>query len=62
MTRPLINNEILKATPKEKDFTLHDYGGLFLLVRTSGKKLWHFRYQRPNSAAAQISALALTLP
>lgn len=44
---PLTNNEILKAKPREKDFTLHDGDGLFLLVKTSGKKLWRFRYQRP---------------
>ncbi|CAM4371768.1 MULTISPECIES: integrase domain-containing protein [Lelliottia] len=51
ITRPLTNNEILKAKPREKDFTLHDGDGLFLLVKTSGKKLWRFRYQRPNSAS-----------
>lgn len=50
MTRPLTNNEILKAKPQEKDFTLHDGDGLFLLIKTSGKKLWRFRYQRPNSS------------
>ncbi len=51
MTRPLTNNEILKAKLQEKDFTLHDGDGLFLLVKTSGKKLWPFRYQRPNSSS-----------
>ncbi len=51
MTRPLTNNEILKAKPQEKDFTLHDGDGLFMLVKTSGKKLWRFRYQRPNSSS-----------
>lgn len=49
ITRPLTNNEILKAKPREKDFTLHDGDGLFLLVKPSGKKLWRFRYQRPVS-------------
>lgn len=49
ITRPLTNNETLKAKPREKDFTLHDGDGLFLLVKTSGKKLWRFRYQRPGS-------------
>jgi len=42
ITRPLTKNEILKAKPREKDFTLHDGDGLFLLVKTSGKKLWRF--------------------
>jgi len=49
MTRPLTNNEILKAKPQEKDFTLHDGDGLLLLVKTFGKKLWRYRYQRPRS-------------
>ena len=35
LTRPLTNNEILKAKPQEKDFTLHDGDGLFMLVKTS---------------------------
>ena len=65
MTRPLTNNEILKAKPQEKDFTLHDGDGLFLLVKTSGKKLWRFRYQRPASRSRTNLSLgsypALTL-
>jgi len=46
-TRPLTNTEVLRAKATEKDLTLHDGDGLFLLVKTSGKKLWRFRYQRP---------------
>ncbi|ENQ2733097.1 tyrosine-type recombinase/integrase [Klebsiella pneumoniae] len=65
ITRPLTNNEILKAKPREKDFTLHDADGLFLLVKTSGKKLWRFRYQRPGSSSRTNLSLgsypALTL-
>ncbi|WP_438334412.1 integrase domain-containing protein [Edwardsiella tarda] len=65
ITRPLTNNEILKAKPREKDFTLHDGDGLFLLVKTSGKKLWRFRYQRPISGSRTNLSLgsypALTL-
>lgn len=65
ITRPLTNNEILKAKPQEKDFTLHDGDGLFLLIKTSGKKLWRFRYQRPNSISRTNLSLgsypALTL-
>lgn len=65
ITRPLTNNEILKAKPREKDFTLHDGDGLFLLVKTSSKKLWRFRYQRPNSTSRTNLSLgaypALTL-
>lgn len=65
ITRPLTNNEILKAKPREKDFTLHYGDGLFLLVKTTGKKLWRFRYQRPNSGSRTNLSLgsypALTL-
>jgi len=50
-TPPFTNNEILKAKPQEKDFTLHDVNGLFLLIKTSGKKLWRFRYQRPGRSS-----------
>ncbi|EGK9102362.1 tyrosine-type recombinase/integrase [Salmonella enterica] len=46
-TRPLTNTEVLRTKALEKDLTLHDGGGLFLIVKTSGKKLWRFRYQRP---------------
>ncbi|HAV8563392.1 TPA: integrase, partial [Escherichia coli] len=46
-TRPLSNTEVLRAKALEKDLTLHDGDGLFLLVKTNGKKLWRFRYQRP---------------
>lgn len=65
MTRPLTNNEILKAKPQEKDFTLHDGDGLYILIKTSGKKLWRFRYQRPESSSRTNLSLgsypALTL-
>ena len=59
---PLTNNEILQAKPLEKDFMLHNGDGLFLLIKTSGKKLWRFRYQRPKVEAARILVLAHTLP
>lgn len=48
-TRPLTNTEVLRAKAVDKELTLHDGDGLFLLVKTSGKKLWRFRYQRPNT-------------
>jgi len=46
-TRPLTNTEVLRSKADDKDLTLHDGDGLFLIVKTSGKKLWRFRYQRP---------------
>lgn len=46
-TRPLTNTEVLRAKADDKDMTLHDGDGLFLVIKPSGKKLWRFRYQRP---------------
>lgn len=46
-TRPLTNTEVLHAKADDKDMTLHDGDRLFLVIKTSGKKLWSFRYQRP---------------
>ncbi len=46
-TRPLTNTEVLRSKAADKDLTLHDGDGLFMVVKTSGKKLWRFRYQRP---------------
>lgn len=40
---------IKKAKPKEKDYTLPDGGGLQLLIKTSGSKLWEFYYQSPTT-------------
>ncbi|WP_149873089.1 integrase arm-type DNA-binding domain-containing protein, partial [Salmonella enterica] len=51
ITRPLTNNEILKAKPREKHFTLHDGDRLFLLAKPTGNKLWRFRYQRPATGS-----------
>lgn len=45
-TRPLTNTEVLRAKAIDKDLTLHDGDGLFMIVKTTGKKLWRFRYQR----------------
>lgn len=46
-TRPLTNTELSRAKATAKDLTLHDGNGLFLLVKTNGRKLWRFRYQKP---------------
>jgi len=48
-TRPLTNTEVSRTKAADKDLTLHDGDGLFLIVKTSGKKLWRFRYQRPTT-------------
>lgn len=48
-TRPLTNTEVLRSKATDKDLTLHDGDGLFMVVKTTGKKLWRFRYQRPTT-------------
>lgn len=64
-TRPLTNTEVLRAKADDKDMTLHDGDGLFLVIKTSGKKLWRFRYQRPTTKQRTMIGLgafpALTL-
>ena len=45
-TRPLTNTEVLRAKALEKDLTLHDGDGLFMIVKTSGR----------NSGAFAINA------
>lgn len=56
-TRPLTNTEVLRSKATDKDITLHDGDGLFMVVKTTGKKLWRFRYQRP--ATKQRTMLGL---
>ncbi|EGG5541641.1 tyrosine-type recombinase/integrase [Salmonella enterica] len=56
-TRSLTNTEVLRAKALEKDLTLHDGDGLFLIVTTSGKKLWRFRYQRPATKQRTMMGL-----
>lgn len=42
---PLTNIKVQKAKPQEKQITLFDGGGLFLLVTPTGGKLWRFKYR-----------------
>lgn len=56
-TRPLTHTEVQKAKALEKDLTLHDGDGLFLLVKTTGKKLWRFRYLRPGTNSRTMVSL-----
>ena len=49
LTPPLSASEVQKAKPAAKDYELFDGQGLTLFVRTTGKKIWRFRYKRPGS-------------
>jgi len=46
---PLTVLKIDKAKPKEKDYSLFDGNGLYLLVKASGSKLWRFKYRINNT-------------
>src|SRR3974390_957828 len=41
----LTNTQINQAKPRERDYKLTDYEGLFLLVCARGTKLWRFGYR-----------------
>jgi len=42
---PLSDLQVSKAKPKENDYKLSDGSGLYLLVTTSGGKLWRLQYR-----------------
>jgi hypothetical protein len=43
----LTDEQIIKAMPREKSYSLGDAYGLYILIKTNGSKLWRFRYSRP---------------
>ncbi|HHF6584870.1 TPA: integrase arm-type DNA-binding domain-containing protein [Haemophilus influenzae] len=49
LVKPLSITEINNAKPKEKDYSLSDGQGLFLLVKMNGSKIWRFQYYKPIS-------------
>lgn len=44
IVKPLSDIQIKNSKPKEKDYTLTDGDGLYLLVKNTGSKIWHYRY------------------
>jgi len=42
---PLSDIKIRNAKPKEKPYKLADGGGLFVLVKPTGSKLWQLKYR-----------------
>ncbi|MGD0022880.1 MAG: Arm DNA-binding domain-containing protein [Smithellaceae bacterium] len=45
LIKPMSEDTVRNAMPKEKQFALFDGGGLHLLVTPSGGKLWRFKYR-----------------
>lgn len=48
ITTPLTATEVRAARPAEKEYTLQDGNGLYLLVKPNGAKIWRFNYVRPG--------------
>ena len=48
---PLTDAKCEAAKARESDYTLFDGQGLHLLVKTNGKKVWRFKYSRPDGRA-----------
>jgi len=47
-TRRLTHTEVDRSKPQEKEYTLQDGDGLYLIVRPNGSKVWRFNYYRPG--------------
>jgi integrase len=47
---PLTAIQVERAKPQEKEITLFDGGGLYLLITPSGGKLWHLKYRHEGKA------------
>lgn len=55
--KPLSDAEIKRAKPKAKDYRLSDGGGLYLLVRHNGSKLWRLDYYRPSDKSRTTAGI-----
>lgn len=45
---PLSDTKVRNAKPRERAYKLFDGGGLYVEVMPDGRKLWRFKYTRPN--------------
>ncbi|WP_121143819.1 integrase arm-type DNA-binding domain-containing protein [Orbus hercynius] len=48
------NSEIQKSRSIDKELSLYDGDGLYVLIKPSDRKLWRFRYQRPDSGKRTV--------
>ncbi|OCG24714.1 integrase [Gilliamella sp. wkB108] len=56
ITTPLTDTQIRTTKPQNKDYSLSDGNGLYLLVKSNGSKIWRFNYYRPiNKIRSLIS-------
>ena len=47
---PLTDTAVRNAKPKEKPYKLGDSGGLYVIVRPNGSKLWRYKYRLGGKA------------
>lgn len=52
---PLTDSKCEAAKAKDKPYKLSDGGGLYLLVRPSGGKVWRIKYNRPNGQESTLT-------
>lgn len=55
--KPLSDTKCSSAKPKNKEYSLHDGDGLYLLVRPSGTKTWQFKYK--NKSTNKVTKLTI---
>ena len=55
--KPLSDLKIKKAKIKERDYQLGDTGGLYLLVKKNGSKLWQLRFTSPSTKKRNILSI-----
>lgn len=59
IARPLTSTEIDRAKPQEKDYSLSDGYGMYLLIKKNGTKVWRFQYYRPNTKKRALISLGI---
>ncbi len=52
---PLTDSKCEAAKAKDKPYKLSDGGGLYLLVRPSGGKVWRIKYNRPSGQESTLT-------
>ncbi|MDE2420892.1 MAG: integrase arm-type DNA-binding domain-containing protein [Gammaproteobacteria bacterium] len=52
---PLTDTKCDAAKPATKDYYLFDGGGLVLLVRSSGTRVWQYKFKRPNGKDGRMT-------
>ncbi|MCW9710001.1 integrase arm-type DNA-binding domain-containing protein [Avibacterium sp. 21-586] len=55
--KPLTITQVNNAKATDKDVSLADGQGLFLLIKKSGSKLWRFQYYKPFSKKRTLISL-----